>query len=69
VHGFVPELRKENRRNWLKNSFAVVNGFLAAGSSRFCFAADGSKLTADDLLRLERGRSGRVFFRIVTGRK
>ena len=69
VHGVVPELQKENRENWLKNSFAVVNGFLAAGSSRFCFAADGSKLTADKLLFLEQSRPGRVFFRIVTGQQ
>ena len=63
--GVMPELRKDNPKNWLKDHFAAVNGFLVIGSNRFCFAADGSKLNSDELLRLERERSGRLFFRVV----
>ena len=65
AHGMMPELPRENRKNWLKDNFSVVNGFFIRGSRSFCFAAPGSKLNADDLLRLERERSGLLFFRVV----
>ena len=65
VHGMMPELDKRNKSNWLKDNFAVVNGFLTAGSTSFCFAADGTKLNADQLLQLEQNRGGRLFFRVV----
>ena len=66
VHGSIPELHPQNSSNWLKNNFSVVNGFLTRGSSCFCFAAEGAKLNADELLRLEQNRPGRLFFRIVS---
>ena len=65
VHGMMPELDKRNKSNWLKDNFAVVNGFLTAGSTSFCFAADGAKLNADQMLQLEQNRGGRLFFRVV----
>ena len=65
VHGMMPELDKRSKSNWLKDNFAVVNGFLTVGSTSFCFAADGTKLNADQLLQLEQNRGGRLFFRVV----
>ena len=65
IRGLVPELDKNSKSNWLKDHFAVVNGFLTGGSSCFCFAADGKKLNADQLIDLEKNRGGRVFFRVV----
>ena len=65
IHGMAPELDKRNKSNWLKDNFAVVNGFFTAGSTSFCFAADGAKLNADQMLQLEQNRGGRLFFRVV----
>ncbi|MBO4649281.1 MAG: hypothetical protein J5806_14120 [Lentisphaeria bacterium] len=65
VHDMMPELLPENRQNWLKDNFAAVNGFFTRGSRSFCFAADGSKLNADELLRREQERPGLLFFRVV----
>lgn len=66
VHGPIPELDPRNKSNWLKDRFAVVNGFLTRGSASFCFAAAGDKLNADELLRIQQSRQNRVFFRIVS---
>ena len=65
IHGYVPELEPWNRDNWLKNRFATVNGFLMQGSFRFCLAADGTGMDADQLLSLEKERDGKLFFRVV----
>ena len=65
IHGMMPELDKRNKSNWLKDNFAVVNGFLTNGSTSFCFAADGAELNADQMLQLEQNRGGRLFFRGV----
>ena len=65
IHGMAPELDKRSKSNWLKDNFAVVNGFLTNGSTSFCFAADGTKLNADQMLQLEQNRGGRLFFRVV----
>ena len=65
IRGMAPELDRRNKSNWLKDNFAVVNGFLTSGSSSFCFAADGGKLNADQLIELEKNRGGFLFFRVV----
>ena len=66
VHGMIPELQKGNSGNWLKERFSVMNGMLTRGSSSFCFAAPGDRLDADELLKIQQSRQGRVFFRVVT---
>ena len=65
IRGMAPELDRRNQSNWLKDNFAVVNGFLTSGSSSFCFAAEGGKLNADQLIELEKNRGGFLFFRVV----
>ena len=65
VHGTIPELDPRNGSNWLKDHFAAVNGMFTRGSSSFCFAAAGSKVNADQLIRIEKTRPGRIFFRAV----
>ena len=66
VHGMIPELQKENGGNWLKQHFSVVNGMLVRRASSFCFAALGDRLDANELLKIQQSRQGRVFFRVVT---
>ncbi len=70
MHGSEPELRSPDPESWLKKDFAVVNGFLTGQlrdlPPRYCFAASGSRLKADDLLRLEQDRPGRLFFRVLS---
>ena len=70
MHGNEPELRSPDPDSWLKKDFAVVNGFMVGQlrdlPPRYCFAASGSRLKADDLLRLEQDRPGRLFFRVLS---
>lgn len=65
------ELRQ--KQNWLKNNFAVVNAFLTRNLSRLYpaipsmqfFVSSSPGLSADEMLKLEEDRAGRIRFFIL----
>ena len=64
---FTNDSIRETTKQWLFDNFGVVNSMLfEPDSSRICFAAVGTGLSADALRKLEQSNQGALFFRVVS---